>query len=300
VELDNGLLSLQNWINEAQNKRVDFLEYCLDLQARELEITPEALLKRMIKMLEVMEESIATGLSGIPSKGGLVGGNAQRLQQSIKENGTFILGDTLLTAVTYAIAVGEANAAMGRIVAAPTAGASGILPAVLFTLKDTRGVSMTELAKGLIVAGVIGMVIAARATLSGAEGGCQAECGSGAAMAAGAAVALCNGSPEAVGHAVAIALKNMLGLVCDPVAGLVEVPCVKRNAGAVSQALTAAEMALAGIKSIIPVDEVIDAMKSVGQSLHCSLKETAQGGLAVTPTGQVLAEKILRKSPSDR
>ena len=300
MELDNGLLSLQNWINEAQNKRVDFLEYCLDLQARELEITPETLLERMIKMLEVMEESIATGLSGIPSKGGLVGGNAQRLQQSIKENGTFILGDTLLTAVTYAIAVGEANAAMGRIVAAPTAGASGILPAVLFTLKDTRGVSMTELAKGLIVAGVIGMVIAARATLSGAEGGCQAECGSGAAMAAGAAVALCNGSPEAVGHAVAIALKNMLGLVCDPVAGLVEVPCVKRNAGAVSQALTAAEMALAGIKSIIPVDEVIDAMKSVGQSLHCSLKETAQGGLAVTPTGQVLAEKILRKSPSDR
>jgi L-serine dehydratase len=139
------------------------------------------------------------------------------------------------------------------------------------------------------------MVIASRASLSGAAGGCQAECGSAGAMAAGAIVSILGGTPDQIGHAVAITLKNMLGLVCDPVAGLVEVPCVKRNAGAVAQAAAAAQMALAGIESVIPVDEVIDAMDSVGNSMHCSLKETAQGGLAITPTALALTEKIFGK-----
>jgi L-serine dehydratase len=199
-------------------------------------------------------------------------------------------------AVMIALAVGEANASMGRIVAAPTAGASGTLPAVLFSLAEARGLQRPALAKALVVSGAIGMVIASRATLSGAAGGCQAECGSAGAMAAGAAVELYGGNPEQVGQAVAMTLKNMLGLVCDPVAGLVEVPCVKRNAGATAVAMVAAEMALAGIESVIPVDEVIDAMSAVGSAMSCTLKETAQGGLAVSPTGLAWADKIFNRS----
>ena len=191
-----------------------------------------------------------------------------------------------------AIAVGEANASMGKIVAAPTAGASGIIPAVLFTLQEQLDLNDSQLIKGLIVAGGIGLVIASRASLAGAIGGCQAECGSGAAMAAGMAVYLAGGSNAQIANAVAITLKNMLGLVCDPVAGLVEVPCIKRNAGATAQALVSAELALLDIVSVIPVDEVIDAMKQVGDALPCSLRETAQGGLAITPTALKLNKQI--------
>ena len=165
------------------------------------------------------------------------------------------------------------------------------MPGVLFSLQKNYNLSDEELAEGLAVAGSIGLVIANRSSLSGAMGGCQAECGSAAAMAAGAAVDLLGGSPQQVGHAVAITIKNLLGLVCDPVAGLVEVPCIKRNAGAVAQALTAVEMSLAGIASFIPADEVIDAMKEVGDRMPCSLKETAGGGLASTPTALAWAEK---------
>ncbi|HEY3425364.1 MAG TPA: L-serine ammonia-lyase, iron-sulfur-dependent, subunit alpha, partial [Negativicutes bacterium] len=210
--------------------------------------------------------------------------------------GESIVGSIMSKAVMIALAVGEANASMGRIVAAPTAGASGTLPAVLFSLAEARGLRRPALAKALVVSGAIGMVIASRATLSGAAGGCQAECGSAGAMAAGAAVELYGGNPEQVGQAVAMTLKNMLGLVCDPVAGLVEVPCVKRNAGATAVAMVAAEMALAGIESVIPVDEVIDAMSAVGSAMSCTLKETAQGGLAVSPTGLAWADKIFNRS----
>jgi L-serine dehydratase len=200
---------------------------------------------------------------------------------------------TLKKAIAYAIAVGEANAAMGRICAAPTAGSSGVIPGVFFALLEEGILSRADLPRALATAGAIGMVIASRASLSGAEGGCQAECGSAAAMAAGAVTDILGGSPDQTGHAVAICLKNMLGLVCDPVAGLVEVPCVKRNAGAAGQALVAVEMSLSGIESRIPVDEVIDAMDAVGRALPTKLRETAKGGLAVTPTGNKLAQKIL-------
>ena len=197
-----------------------------------------------------------------------------------------------------ALAASESNACMGRIVAAPTAGSSGVLPGVLFSVGDLYSLDRRHLAKGLVVGGCIGRVIASRASLSGAEGGCQAECGAAAAMAAGAAVDICGGTPAQVGDAAAIALKNMLGLVCDPVAGLVEVPCVKRNAGAAAQALVAAEMALCGISSTIPVDEVIDAMASIGHSMPQTLKETALGGLATTPTGLRIAGKNSRSCSS--
>ena len=203
------------------------------------------------------------------------------------------MGPVAAKAAAYALAANEANAAMGRICAAPTAGSSGVLPGVLFALAEERGLPEEKLALPLVTAGAIGMVIASRASLAGAEGGCQAECGSAAAMAAGAAVDLLGGTPEQIGHAVALSLKNLLGLVCDPVAGLVEVPCVKRNAGAATLALLAADMALAGIQSVIPVDEVIDAMAEVGQAMSPALRETAKGGLAATPTGLACAERIL-------
>lgn len=289
-------LSLQEWIELAKTKNISFGDFCIEYQVQELEISKEELLERMTVILQVMEESIAIGLSGVKSMGGLVGGNAKLLETYEQEQARHsIVGSVVSDAIKIALAVGEANASMGRIVAAPTAGASGTLPAMLFSLAKARGFSRPELAKGLIVAGAIGMVIASRATLSGAAGGCQAECGSAGAMAAGAAVELYGGSPDQVGQAVAMTLKNMLGLVCDPVAGLVEVPCVKRNAGAVGQAMVAAEMALAGIESVIPVDEVIDAMAAVGSAMSCTLKETAQGGLAVSPTGLAWSEKIFSK-----
>ncbi len=286
-------LSLQSLIETAQNKNMRFGDLCIELQAAEMGITKEQLLTKMISILEVMESSIEHGLMGEKSKGGLVGGDAKKMRDYIAaEKNVCLVGNLIADTIIMAIAVGEANAGMGKIVAAPTAGSSGVLPAVLFSLAKNNNVARLNLAQALVVAGVIGMVIASRATLSGAEGGCQAECGAAAAMAAGAAVDLLGGSPTEVGHAAAITLKNMLGLVCDPVAGLVEVPCVKRNSGAAVQALAAAQMSLAGIISVIPVDEVIDSMASVGSAMHCSLKETAQGGLAATPTALNWAQKL--------
>jgi L-serine dehydratase len=289
-------LSLQQWIEEAMAGKSTFGDFCVAFQAKENENTTDELLTKMENMLDVMEESVTIGLSGIKSMGGLVGGTGKRMETYRQQHQeSSVVGPILSKAIMVALAVGEANASMGRIVAAPTAGASGTLPAVFFSLAEARGLKKRDLAKALVVAGVIGMVVASRASLSGAAGGCQAECGSAAAMAAGAAVDLCGGTPRQVGQAVAMALKNMLGLVCDPVAGLVEVPCVKRNAGAAAQALVAAEMALAGVESVIPVDEVIDAMNEVGASMPCALRETAQGGLAVTPTGLALTEKLFKK-----
>lgn len=286
-------LSLQQWIQEAEAQKVSFADYCISRQAEEMEITPTQLLDKMTSMLTVMQESIRAGLSGLKSKGGLVGGDAAKLQQYFaEERSHMIFGKTMSKAIMIAVAVGEANASMGRIVAAPTAGSSGVIPAILFSLKEEKDFSTEQLATALVVAGVVGMIIASRASLSGAEGGCQAECGSAGAMAAAAVVALFHGTARQIGNAVAITLKNMLGLVCDPVAGLVEVPCVKRNAGAAAQAMVGAQMALAGVDSVIPVDEVIDAMAAIGLSMPCSLKETAQGGLAATPTGLRLAKKI--------
>ena len=289
-------LSLNGWIAEAEAKRQSMQEFLIDYNAKELECSKEELLAKMERMLVVIKESIDFGLTGVRSHSGLTGGDAKRLQEASEEKQfSNILGDKAKDAIVYAMAVAEANAAMGRIVAAPTAGASGVLPGVFFALKKHYGLSDQVLAEGLVVAGGIGLVIADRASLAGATGGCQAECGSAAAMAAGAAVAMLGGTPTQVGHAVAIVFKNILGLVCDPVAGLVEVPCIKRNGSCALQALAAAELALAGIGSFIPADETIDAMKSVGDSLPCALKETAGGGMATTPTALAWAKKYFAK-----
>ena len=289
-------LSINAWITEAEANGQSMQEFLIDYNAKELECSKEELLAKMERMLVVIKESIDFGLTGVRSHSGLTGGDAKRLQEASEEKQfSNILGDKAKDAMVYAMAVAEANAAMGRIVAAPTAGASGVLPGVFFALKKHYGLSDQVLAEGLVVAGGIGLVIADRASLAGATGGCQAECGSAAAMAAGAAVAMLGGTPTQVGHAVAIVFKNILGLVCDPVAGLVEVPCIKRNGSCALQALAAAELALAGIGSFIPVDETIDAMKSVGDSLPCALKETAGGGMATTPTALAWAKKYFAK-----
>lgn len=289
-------LSLNSWISEAEASGKSMQEFLIEYNAKELECSKEELLAKMEAMLVVIKESIDFGLTGVRSHSGLTGGAAKRLlEASEQKQFNNILGDKAKDAMVYAMAVAEANAAMGRIVAAPTAGASGVLPGVFFALKKHYNLSDQILAEGLVVAGGIGLVIADRASLAGATGGCQAECGSAAAMAAGAAVAMLGGSPAQIGHAVSIVFKNVLGLVCDPVAGLVEVPCIKRNGSCALQALAAAELALAGIESFIPADEAIDAMKSVGDSLPCALKETAGGGMATTPTALAWAKTYFAK-----
>ena len=204
-----------------------------------------------------------------------------------------ICGDFLGRVMEKAVKMGESNACMKRIVAAPTAGACGVVPAVFLSMQEKYHYTDEEMTKALYVASGIGGVIASRAFIAGAQGGCQAEIGSASAMAAGSAVHLRGGSVEAVAHAAAMALKNLLGLVCDPVAGLVEVPCVKRNVSGAVVALSAADMALAGVRSRIPPDEVIDAMREVGISMPACLRETGEGGLAATPEGIKMRDRIM-------
>ncbi|WP_018248540.1 L-serine ammonia-lyase, iron-sulfur-dependent, subunit alpha [Orenia marismortui] len=252
----------------------------------------EAIRKQMKDTLEVMKEAIKEGLTkDIKSTSGLTGGDAKLLDKAQK-SGRSVTGSIMSSAIAKSIAVAEVNAAMGKIVAVPTAGSCGILPGTLLTIAEDREKKDEEIINALFVASGIGLIIAKQASVSGAEGGCQAECGSAAAMAAGAITYLLGGSNEQIANAVAIALKNILGLVCDPVAGLVEVPCIKRNAGGASNALTAAELALAGINSVIPADEVIIAMKKVGEALPPQLKETSLGGLAATPTACKLNQEV--------
>ncbi|CEG26783.1 L-serine ammonia-lyase, iron-sulfur-dependent, subunit alpha [Bacillus sp. B-jedd] len=261
---------------------------------QEMEITGrsrEEVLGQMDRNLRVMEEAVERGIKGVKSHSGLTGGDAVLLQEYIKK-GNFLSGETLLDAVSKAVATNEVNAAMGTICATPTAGSAGVVPGTLFAVKNKLNPTREQMVQFLFTSGAFGFVVANNASISGAAGGCQAEVGSAAGMAAAALVELAGGTPEQCAEAMAITLKNMLGLVCDPVAGLVEVPCVKRNAMGASNAMVAADMALAGIKSRIPCDEVIDAMYKIGQSMPTALKETAQGGLAATPTGRALEAKI--------
>ena len=291
-------LSWARLVSEAEAKQLPLIDYLLERSAAQVETDKAAVLKKTESMLQVMEEAVAYGMTGVKSNSGLTGGSAKKLKEYITaadKRSQDLLGPVAGTAVMYALAAAEANAAMGRIVAAPTAGASGILPGILLSLKENCGVPRRKLVEALLVAGVIGEVIANRASIAGATGGCQAECGSGAAMAAGAVVYVFGGNGKQIGDAVSIVFKNMLGLVCDPVAGLVEVPCIKRNAGSVMQCLLAAELALAGVGSFIPADEAIDAMDKVGRSLPGGLRETAEGGLAVTPTAKAWTENYFKK-----
>lgn len=251
----------------------------------------EEIIAQMDRNLTVMEEAVERGIKGVKSHSGLTGGDAVLMQKYI-DKGNFLSGEIILDAVSKAVATNEVNAAMGTICATPTAGSAGVVPGTLLAVKKKLNPTREQMIAFLFTAGAFGFVVANNASISGAAGGCQAEVGSAAGMAAAAIVEMAGGTPEQCADAMAITLKNMLGLVCDPVAGLVEVPCVKRNAMGAANAMVAADMALAGIKSRIPCDEVIDAMYRVGQSMPTALKETAQGGLAATPTGRSLEAKI--------
>lgn len=267
-------------------------QYILQAEFLDSGVPAEDIIARVENTYQVMKSAVRSGLKEHSrSLSGLTGGDAYKYYQRIQEGGS-VLSDFNAKAIAYAIATNEQNASMGVIVAAPTAGASGILPGVLIAAQEEFGYLDDDIVHSLIVASGIGAVIATRATVSGAAGGCQAECGSAAAMAAGALAHLLGGSDIQTVNAAALALKNSLGLACDPVAGLVEVPCVKRNGVYASMAISAADMALAGITSVIPPDEVIDAMFQIGSMMPACIRETAEGGLAVTPTGLEAKKRI--------
>jgi L-serine dehydratase len=273
----------------SQNKKIS--EIMIEQEVTVSGRSREEVLSFMDRNLTVMEEAVERGLKGVTSHSGLTGGDAVLLQKYI-EKGKFLSGEILLDAVSKAVATNEVNAAMGTICATPTAGSAGVVPGTLFAVKNKLNPTREEMIRFLFTSGAFGYVVANNASISGAAGGCQAEVGSAAGMAAAAIVEMAGGTPEQCAEAMAISLKNMLGLVCDPVAGLVEVPCVKRNAMGAANAMVAADMALAGITSRIPCDEVIDAMYKIGQTMPTALKETGQGGLAATPTGRKLEAKI--------
>lgn len=256
--------------------------------------TYQAVFSDMEKNLQVMEEAIKHGLNGVESVTGLTGGDAVLVQKYMQEK-TPLSGNILLDAVSKAMATNEVNAAMGVICATPTAGSAGCVPGALFAVKEQLHPTREEMVRFLFTAGAFGFVVANNAFISGAAGGCQAEVGSAGAMASAAIVEMAGGTAQQSAEAFAITLKNMLGLVCDPVAGLVEVPCVKRNAAGSSLAIVSADLALAGVKSRIPCDEVIGAMYRIGQTMPVQLRETGEGGLADTPTGRFLRDKIFGK-----
>ncbi|MFD0671063.1 L-serine ammonia-lyase, iron-sulfur-dependent, subunit alpha [Cohnella sp. GCM10027633] len=267
----------------------------LEEQANESGRSVEEEWKHMASYYAIMKEAVRKGVvSDRTSRGGLVGGDAKRVHaRSGREDAS--LGTHAGTAMAYALAVSEVNASMGRIVATPTAGSCGVIPGVFVSSQERFGWDDRILIEGLFSAGAIGYVIANRSFISGAEGGCQAEIGSAIGMAAGALVEMMGGDPHQAVHAVGLALKNTLGLICDPVAGLVEVPCVVRNGFGAVNALAAADMALAGVRSAIPSDEVIQVMKDVGNAMPDIHRETARGGLAMTPTGKEITRQLARE-----
>ena len=284
--------SVQQIIELAQNKNTTISKIVLSQTAHDTKTSEQEVIERMENNLAVMKASIQDGLApDVRSLSGLTGNQGYVLREHV-ESGRSLSGKLIGRAVYNSIAVMSMNACMGRIVAAPTAGSSGILPGCLVAAMEGLDISHQQMIAGLLNASGIGMVIAKNASISGAAGGCQAECGSAAAMTASALVEVMGGTAEMCGHAAALALKSLMGLICDPVAGLVEVPCVTRNAASSAVAIVSADMALAGIKSVIPVDEVIVAMGEVGKQLPESLRETAKGGIAVTPTAKEIERRL--------
>ena len=283
--------SMQRIIEQAKGLRKPIWQVVMDYDVETRMTTPEASMERMRATWRAMVDAADAYSGDRRSLSGLVGGDGERMRTYYRHHNS-IGGEFTAEVIAQALAMGENNACMNRIVAAPTAGACGVMPAVLIPLWRKEGIPEDKMVEALYVSSAIGAVIAAKASISGAAGGCQAEIGSASAMAAGALTYLHGGMPEQICHAVAMALKNLMGLVCDPVAGLVEVPCVKRNVIGAMNAIAAADMALAGIQSRIPVDEVIEAMGDVGRRLPEEFRETALGGLAVTPTGRAVKERM--------
>ncbi len=288
--------SVKDLVQTAEIQQKALSELVIEAECHESGSNRKEVWQRMRSNLLTMRAAIKQGENelGVRSKTGLTGGEAIKLKK-YRAKGKTLSGDVMMAAVENAIATNEVNAAMGVICATPTAGSSGTLPGALFMLEQRLGLSEDQMIRFLFTAGGLGLIIANHAGIAGATGGCQEEVGSASAMAAAAAVEAAGGSPEQSSQALAIALSNLLGLVCDPIAGLVEIPCVKRNAIGAGNALIAADMALAGCTSMIPADECISALDKVGRSLPVDLRETGLGGLAGTPTGQTIKAKIFGK-----
>ena len=289
--------SIEELISDATIKNLPISELVIQAECNDMNVSRNDVWRKMKHNLDTMRLAVSRGAHGIGvhSKTGLTGGDAVKIKDYRKSHKT-LSGDMIMSAVQSAIATNEVNAAMGVICATPTAGSSGTLPGGLFTLEKRLGLDEEQMVRFLFTAGGFGMVIANNACIAGATGGCQAEVGSASGMGAAAAVEVAGGTPKQSANAMAIAISNLLGLVCDPIAGLVEVPCINRNAIGSSNALISADMALAGCESMIPADEVISAMDKVGKNMPESLRETGIGGLAGTPTGQEIRMRIFGKN----
>jgi len=290
-----ALDSMQEIFDKVESGQISFWQVVQKTDMEERQVTAEESMAKMRMTWNAMLESVETYQGEQTSRSGLVGGDGARMRL-YAQTGNALCGKYLQEVIATALCVGESNACMRKIVAAPTAGACGVLPAVLVPLYQEGRATEDEIVRALYVSAGIGAVIGYRACIAGASGGCQAEIGTASAMAAGALTSLQGGGPEQIGYAVAMALKNLMGLFCDPVAGLVEVPCVKRNVIGAVNAGSCADMALAGITSRIPVDEVIDCMGDVGGRLPVEFRETALGGLAVTPFGQSMKEQLKKQN----
>lgn len=282
--------SLASIVNSEKMSGKNFWQIVLEDDIKERQITFDQGFEQMRAMYIAMKDADKSYDGKLKSSSGMAGCDGEKLA-SARMAGNTICGDFIAKVMEKAVKMGESNACMKRIVAAPTAGSCGVIPAVLISMEEEFGYSEDEITKALIVAAGIGGVIAHRAFLAGAAGGCQAEIGSASAMAAGAAAYLRGGNGDVIAQASAMALKNLLGLACDPVGGLVEVPCVKRNTIGAVGALTAADMALAGVTSKIDPDEVIDAMRNIGVAMPACIKETGNGGLAITPCARKIMEQ---------
>ena len=286
-----ALDSMKEIFERSARENIPFWEIVLQYDMEERQVSRQASMAKMLLTWQAIQDAADSYTGTQRSVSGLVGGDGLKMRLYARR-GESIGGEFMDEVIVQAISMAESNACMRRIVAAPTAGSCGVVPAVLLPLCEREHYTQHELLEALYVASGIGAVIAYRASISGAAGGCQAEIGTASAMAAGALVSLRGGTNEQIGHAVAMALKNLMGLVCDPVAGLVAVPCVKRNVIGAVNAISAADMALAGIESRIPVDEGIDAMGEVGRRMPVEFRETALGGLAATPTGKAVKERM--------
>lgn len=282
-------------INICTENNISLSDYAIAREIADKGLTKEQLFSHMKTTLNVMREAATAGREkAVYSLSGLIGGDAYKLQQYL-DSGKSLMGSATIKAMAMALSSSEVNGAMGKIVACPTAGSCGILPAALLTAGEELGKTDDELVQALFAASAVGMIIGMNATFAGAEGGCQAECGSAAAMASAAIVELMGGTPEMSLNAAAIVFKNILGLVCDPVAGLVEIPCAKRNASGAISALATADLVMAGVASKIPFDDALSAMYKVGRGLPKELRETALGGVAITPTGLKYKEQVFGK-----
>ena len=290
--------NLEELVSQAQEAQQPLSSLMIDNEVESTGQSRQQVIDQMAQRWRVMEKAAHRGIGGVQSRSGMTGGDARKLWDYVQQGRT-LTDSAFLNALSYALGTNEVNADMGVICATPTAGSSGVLPGVLLMVQERLQLTDDQVVHAMFTAAAVGYVVANNAVISGAQGGCQAEVGTASAMAAAAAVELAGGSPQQCADAAAMALKNLLGLACDPLAGLVEVPCIKRNAGGAAVALAAADMALAGIRSQVPVDEVISAMYQIGQQMPLSVKETAQGGLAATPTGQRWKELLWNSSVSE-